>query len=507
MGAAMKSKHLLILITILFFAGYSADLFANFAETYGCSAEGMARGNAMTATVSDWSSVFYNVAGLGRTQGLTGQTAGTGGEMTLKLRKTEGEPEKKEIYPSQFAISVLYTFPKLNLSIKRFGTTAGGDFYPIKTEAAKMNPYGFTVIGGALDINTIVKMPKFISSFRLGIGMGMNADLSLVKVNDLDPRTHNFMRYGREIQNSAIMIGGGMGFMNDAFGGGIGVNVAFAGKGKMYMEAQLSADPQVPLGQSTMDLTIAPGAIAGIYFSPGKLAPVIDGLDIGASYRQETQMKIDPFNAAAGILGGVINMNLMTAIQDYYSPHSVTGGIAYTRWGLTISADVNWDMWSKSTIGKVMKNHYIGVPKFVDTLSYRGGIKYDIAPWPILSIMLGYSYVPSYIDKSAGTKLGIRVGPVDTKIQTGMYNFMDNDKHIASIGFKFTVPKAWRLGGQFVAVLSYQFQYLAPRSVAKNGLSWTDGVQDDLLETYMLNPSYSYGGMNHSMFVEVGMRL
>ena len=235
-----------------------------------------------------------------------------------------------------------------------------------------MNPYGFTVIGGALDINTIVKMPKFISSFRLGIGMGMNADLSLVKVNDLDPRTHNFLRYGREIQNSAIMIGGGMGFLNDAFGGGIGVNVAFAGKGKMYMEAQLSADPQVPLGQSTMDLTIAPGAIAGIYFSPGKLVPVIDGLDIGASYRQETQMKIDPFNAAAGILGGIINMNLMTAIQDYYSPHSVSGGIAYTRWGLTISADVNWDMWSKSTLGKVMKNHYIGVPKFVDTLIIQG---------------------------------------------------------------------------------------------------------------------------------------
>jgi len=62
----------------------------------------------------------------------------------------------------------------------------------------------------------------------------------------------------------------------------------------MYMEAQMIANPQIPLGQSTMDLTIAPGAIAGIYFSPGKLAPVIDGLDIGASYRQETQMKIDP---------------------------------------------------------------------------------------------------------------------------------------------------------------------------------------------------------------------
>jgi len=59
---------------------------------------------------------------------------------------------------------------------------------------------------------------------------------------------------------------------------------------------------------------------------------------------------------------------------------------------------------------------------------------------------------------------------------------------------------------QFVAVLSYQFQYLVPKSVAKT-FELTNGVQDDLLETYMLNPSYSYGGMNHSMFVEVGMRL
>jgi hypothetical protein len=510
MGVAMKSKHLLILITILFFAGYSANLYANFANTYGCSAEGMARGGAMTATVNDWSSVFYNVGGLGRTVDLTGQTAGTGGEMTLKLRKTEGDADsKKEKYPSQFAISVLYTFPQLNLSIKRFGTDSGGNLFPVKTDAAKMDPYGFTVIGGVLDINTIVKMPDFISSFRLGIGMGMNADMSLVKVNDLDPRTHNFLCYGREIQNSVIMIGGGMGFMNDAFGGGVGVNVAFAGKGKMYMEAQLSASPQVPLGQSTMDLTVSPGAIAGIYFSPGKFASAIDGLDIGASYRQETQMKIDPFNAAAGILGGVINMNLMTAIQDYYSPHAISGGIAYSRWGLTLSADVNYEMWSKSTLGKVMKYHYVGIPKFMDTLSYRGGIKYTLPPIPLLTVdlMFGYAYVPTYLSKNAGTAMGIRLGPVSTQLASGMYNPMDNDKHEASFGIKFTIPKTWRLGGQFIIGLSYQFQYLMPKKVSKNGFSITDGTPDDMLETYMLNPSYSYGGMNHSVFMEVGMRL
>ena len=40
---------------------------SNFGDTYGFSARGIAMGNAITAGVNDWSSVFYNMAGLGRT--------------------------------------------------------------------------------------------------------------------------------------------------------------------------------------------------------------------------------------------------------------------------------------------------------------------------------------------------------------------------------------------------------------------------------------------------------
>ena len=36
-------------------------------DTYGLSPKGMSLGNAMTAHVNDWSSVYYNIAGLGRT--------------------------------------------------------------------------------------------------------------------------------------------------------------------------------------------------------------------------------------------------------------------------------------------------------------------------------------------------------------------------------------------------------------------------------------------------------
>jgi len=41
-----------------------------------------------------------------------------------------------------------------------------------------------------------------------------------------------------------------------------------------------------------------------------------------------TKFKLNPFNMFASILGGVINMTLMTSIYDYYDPHTVTTGIA-----------------------------------------------------------------------------------------------------------------------------------------------------------------------------------
>ncbi len=512
----MKSKHLIILFTILFSICISSSLFAgSFADTYGISAEGMARGNAMTAVVNDWSSVYYNVAGLGKTQNIIGEPAAKEGEMTLKLRKAEGEGDsgKKDIYPNQFALSVLATIPQLKLNIQRYNRTTGLTpvYYPEKTDAAKLDPYGFIVIGGALDLNNIIKLPDFISSARLGIGMGMNWDFSLVKVNDIDPRTHDFLRYGREVQRATILIGAGMGFLNDAFGGGVGVNAAFGGKGKLYMEAQMTGDPQIPIGQTTMDLSISPGAIAGIYLSPGKFFSAINGLEIGASYRQETMLKIDPFDAAAGIIGGAVRMSLLLAIFDYYTPHTVTGGIAYTRWGLTISADVNWDMWSKTNFSKVVKFHYLELPKFVDTLSYKVGFKYD-TPWTPLSLMVGYSYVPSILDKNTATQGSIRVGTTSTKYVAGVYNMLDNDKHMASLGLKFTVPKMWRLNGQVIITMAYQFQYLMPKSVNKTGISYNitgsdAGTFDDMMQTYLLNPSYKYSGMNHSVMMEVGMRI
>jgi hypothetical protein len=259
-----------------------------------------------------------------------------------------------------------------------------------------------------------------------------------------------------------------------------------------------------------MEVKIAPAALAGIYFSPGKIFSAVDGLEFGATYRMESRLKIDPFNATAGILGGVINMNLMLAIFDYYSPHAIMCGAAYTRWGVTLSCDVDYEMWSKVEVGKTIKYHYFGRPAYANTLSYRAGFKYD-TPLTWLAVMAGYSYVPSVLEKNAGTRLGLRIGSDKNIIAPGMYNYLDNDKHSASIGLKFTVPKQSRLGGQFIFTVSYQFQYLVPKSVKKTGYEYDSSLPPpsiaDVVQTYLLNPSYTYGGMNHTIVAEVGMRI
>src|SRR4030042_91840 len=206
----MKSKNILILFISLFILNMSANLFANsFAETFGFSAEGISRGNAMAAVVDDWSSLWYNVAGLGKTQNIVGNK----------------DAEKKDVYANQIATGYLLTVPKLRLDIPQryYGTYP--NYYPVPTKAADKKPYGYITFGGALDLLNLLFLPDFISSARLGFSMSVNQDFSMAKLSSLDPRDHDFIRYGKRIHNALILTGLGFGFLDDAFGGGVGINL------------------------------------------------------------------------------------------------------------------------------------------------------------------------------------------------------------------------------------------------------------------------------------------
>jgi len=153
----MKLKNIFILSIIFCIVGISSNLFANsFAETFGFSAEGIARGNAMAAVASDWSSLWYNVAGLGKTRPIAGQAVAVE-DINIKLKKNADGTETvtKDIYPNQLAFAYLLSIPKLELKIpKRFYGTFP-NYYPISTKAAEKKPYGFITFGGVLDLKNI----------------------------------------------------------------------------------------------------------------------------------------------------------------------------------------------------------------------------------------------------------------------------------------------------------------------------------------------------------------
>ncbi|MCP4133476.1 MAG: hypothetical protein GY754_21080, partial [bacterium] len=203
---------LLIKVLVLMLVMTSGVYASNFADTYGFSATGISMGNAMTAIVNDWSSVYYNMAGLGKTghlrSGGFGETDSGSGDMTLKMRRTADPVQKPKStdkpHLSEVSLSFLYTIPQFNIDINRSGV--GGD--------SGLN-FGAMVIGLAVDMNIICELPSFISSGRIGLGLSANADGSLVKVNDIDPRTHNYVRYGREAQKAVILAGFGLGFLDD----------------------------------------------------------------------------------------------------------------------------------------------------------------------------------------------------------------------------------------------------------------------------------------------------
>ena len=500
----MKSKHILILFISLCITSLSADLFANsFADTFGFSAEGIARGNAMAAVVDDWSSLWYNVAGLGKTQGIT--------------KKEEGDDKtRKEVYANQLAIGYLLTVPKLSLKIPQRFYGKYPDYYPVSTKkVADKKPYGYITFGGALDLLNLFPLPDFISSARLGFSMSVNQNFSMANISNLSPFDHNFIRYGKCIQNALIMSGLGFGFLDDAFGGGVGINMNFHGKIRSFLDTSLSpglSPAQFPVASNSFDLNIVPGAIAGVYLSPGKFTKALEGLEFGASYREETKLRIFPFSTHVLIIGFIsYSLPLIMDIQDYYSPHTVNGSIAYTRWGVTLSAEVGWEMWSMAYPTKNVRASYLCVPRYHDIIVYKAGIKYD-TPLNWLTVMFGYSFVPSILPKNVNNKVGVQIQGLlsnwnaDPYVIGGMFNYLDNDKHLASLGLKFTIPKPGKLPGQIYLTLAYQFQYLVPRSATKLGDLQTIGT-NAWFDSYLYNPSYRYGGMNHSIGVEVGVKI
>lgn len=434
-----------LFITIFLF---SSLIYASYADTYGISSEEISKGNAVTATVNNWSSAYYNIAGLGKTQ-------------YLKNKKQTNE----------LAISYMYTMPLLNINIEK------------ETNATKDLKFGTITFGVAIDIRNFINLPKIISSARFGMIMGMMQDGTLAKINDLDIRSHSFLRYGRNIERAVVFSGLGLGFNNDMFGIGFGANIWTTGKGKIEMSnLELNSGKQIPSSQTQLDLSPKIAPVVGFYFSYADF-------DLGFSYKHELYMDL-PLETNASMLLAGVEMALELFVTDFYTPSSLTLGLAYKFMDLTLSMDVEYQMWSNFVKSKSAQNFVeiynkdngdkedIVLPEMKDIIIPKIGISYSGIK--DLRINAGYYYRPTFLPSDAGKTF---------------YNFMDSDTQVISLGVNYIIPRNSILLASMELNFTTQFQILSSKDVIKSA----DFVSD-------LNPDYNFNGTVISVFAEILMR-
>jgi long-chain fatty acid transport protein len=420
---------------------------ATVADTYGLSPKGMAMGNAMTAHVNDWSSVYYNISGLGRTSHLP-----------------------KGASHGEFYAGYLHTMPSTELDIPQ--RYSGTTYYD--TNADEDLDFGSYIIGAALDLNSIWKMPKVISSSRFGLALSIGDDLKIARVNDIEPQTHNYLRYGKEAQQMLFISGVGLGFFEDTLGIGFGIKNSFGGKSTILLEdVQVGTDPQTPREQNSMELELDVSSwVAGLYIDLGKIAESLNGLSFGLAYREESKFKLDMKTISVVKVGG-IPLDLNLSMLDYYQPASFTVGLSYQfadRW--LVAVDFEHQTWSDYDVSSNQSYHYGSIlPELDDIWIPKIGLQYKATPKT--NFHIGYYYQPSFVPDDA---------------VKGEVNWLDNEKHVGSIGLSHDTGQWAGLQKPMVLHVAYQFQYLVDREVEKNTPT-------------TLNPNYSYGGTVHTIML------
>ena len=229
----MKYKKELFLILLLTLNTY---MYAgDYGDIYGAhpAANGMA--NAVTATVNNSSSVFYNVAGLGRLS--------EGEKIFASLEKEKREKEERENRDKEEKENKDESLPEgSNQSVNIENQAPNSLWKNIRKDSFRYSPFDRTLrtphelslqynfarpqlstsapknqdisnvkddyagLGMAINLNSIYDIKRNIK-FGLNVLLPGNGDL--LTVNDVNPTAHRYLQYG--ISNIKPTIMGGVG--------------------------------------------------------------------------------------------------------------------------------------------------------------------------------------------------------------------------------------------------------------------------------------------------------
>lgn len=469
---------------VLIVAALTSPLQANLADSFGFAAEGVGRSGAGVATVNDWTSPYYNMAGLASPVGaLKKKRPGDSAGSKIKLKRIKpGESDNKEKgegpaedggdeYSAIIGFNYSYQLSSMTIDPAANSADINRNIEIATTDAN----YGIIQTGLVFDLRNVVNTYDDLP-VKLGLAVAIRDNGTIATVTDTTVESYNFVRLGRGAQRLVLLSGLGAQVWKNRLSVGVGTSLFAGGKGKFSMsDVDINPDYQVPRQEVQLDLTPKIAPAAGIQYRHPVARDVFFG---GFSYRGEIYMQLDPLEARAttGLLS--VDLPLKLAILDFYTPHIFTlgGGWSRSDW-LRVNLDIQMQLWQNFKLSSArveyLKANNKQIPSFKNV--YRPMLSGEFRPG---------QFLPALSDRPLWVRGGYALETSMINNSSHEANFLDSTKHILSLGAGYILPSNKVVKVPTELDFGVQMQFWNSVSVTK---------EPSIDST--VNPDYKYGAM------------
>ena len=429
-------------IFILIVAGITAVLvcagsyaFANVPDLYGFGPRGPAMGNAYTALADGFGAVYYNPAGL---KGIETVDAGIG-----------------------FLFSA-FSFTPLDDIVLGLDSDNPGEVISGDIEFDVSDSFG---LWGGFALSITKRM-----SAGFGLFLPSNRYLAVLKTRS--QREPHYFRY-EDRPNRISLLAAVSVELTPSLSVGVGANILFGPEGRIQFAVN-------PLEESHADLTLVfrPRAapIVGIRFDPSP------SLRLGLAYHEELDHGDLDISMNGRMSLGFLTLPLVGHLSSmiFFAPRQVCASAAYDPTdGWTLAIEVGWKDWScfrdasmgvdalvtGGSLGGLelpevsLRFEEVFPPDFRDTIVLRLGGEYRRGPFRPLQSMG---------DLSLAFRCGYFFEPTPVPPQTGLTNFLDQDRHVITTGLGLRAHDPFRIGREIRIDLFAQVHLLRSGNVRKS---------------------------------------
>lgn len=488
-------------------------LKAYFTDTYGFNAAAMGKAGGEISIVRDYSSVYYNPAGLGRANAFVpvkkknimpsffkkdqaspgasegpdgspgdipegepgkirltrkGQGPPPGGAPTLPGNPNPtGPPEATaaSVAVSPYARAGRRNFSQISLGYLGTISTLESSYKPenIRSPAVEDTTDQFFLTGLVLDMNAIYDLDH---TLKVGLGAAIPGNGNLVQLDAVNPRVHKYLKYGRANRRFGVGLGMGLEVIKDTLYAGMGGQLGVGGQGKVLIrDIDISPNPENSDQQFKMEVNPAIGFNYGLQWDMTK------NFSVGFSYAGATKFEFDPVEATAvlDLLSAQVAME--AAILDFYTPARYNYGVAYRfskNW--LASIDLTRVKWSGFEFAPHIDKKSEGI-QLINTTESKFSLTYK---WTRRLNVYG--------------GIGSRPSPVASR--SGTHNIMDGDTMITAMGLTYSLFPFLRLRYPLIVDIGGQIHHMDQVDVKKKNPSDA-------------NPNYNFGGKSFAAAITV----